>query len=365
MQEEKKKILQMVQEGLITVDEAYTILNELDKANKESEKKEENLLNELSTVVLNKETPKENESLNKKVQFSKEKILGFVETAIQKIKDTDLDFNFGASQEINHIFQDLPRDLKEIEIEIANGKLSIETWDQPDIRIECAAKVYRSETQAQAREEFLKNVHFTNEEGRVRFHVLQKSVKVDTKIFVPVRHYESISIRLFNGGITGGSLLVDTLKAKTANGAITLQKVEGKTCDAETGNGKITINDTRFEVVEAESLNGAIVVNGHYQQIDAQSFNGQISCQVLDPACESIQAKSVTGSIQLQLPSGASADGELKSNLGSFNISLGGIDVIEEKSDVIQKVLKFKTQKDTLPSLHLFADTKTGAITIS
>lgn len=39
MQEEKKKILQMVQEGLITVEEAYTILNELDKANKESEKK--------------------------------------------------------------------------------------------------------------------------------------------------------------------------------------------------------------------------------------------------------------------------------------------------------------------------------------
>ena len=95
------------------------------------------------------------------------------------------------------------------------------------------------------------------------------------------------------------------------------------------------------------------------------SVNNQISFQVLEEACESIQAKSVTGSIQLQLPSGASADGELKSNLGSFNISLGGIDVIEEKSDVIQKVLKFKTQKNTLPSLHLFADTKTGAITVS
>jgi len=365
MQEEKKKILQMVQDGAITVEEAYSILDELEKAHKESEQKEENLLNELSTVVLNKDVPKENDSLNKKVQFSKEKILGFVGTAIQKIKDTDLDFNFGTSQEISHIFQDLPRDLKQVEIEIANGKLAIETWDQPDIRIECAAKVYNSETQAQAREEFLKNVHFTNEEGRVRFHVLQKSVKVDAKIFVPIRHYESISVRLFNGGITGGSLLVDSLKAKTANGAITLQKVEGKKCDVETGNGKITINDSRLEIVEAESLNGAIVVNGHYQQIDAQSFNGQISCQVLEPTCESIQAKSVTGSIVLQLPSGASADGELKSNLGSFNISLGGIDVIEEKSDVIQKVLKFKTRKNTLPSLHLFADTKTGAITVS
>ena len=52
MQEEKKKILQSVQDGKMTAEEAFAILEELEKAEQESEKKEQILKNELSTEVI-------------------------------------------------------------------------------------------------------------------------------------------------------------------------------------------------------------------------------------------------------------------------------------------------------------------------
>ena len=102
MQEEKKKILQSVQDGKMTAEEALAILEELEKAKQESEKKEQILKNELSTEVIHR-TEKKRKKMHdydyfkKNFQSSKEMILDFVESAFQKIKDTDLDFNFGKS----------------------------------------------------------------------------------------------------------------------------------------------------------------------------------------------------------------------------------------------------------------------------
>ena len=366
MKEEKKRILQMVQEGTITAEEAMGILEELEKAGKESEQKEQVLVNELSTVVLDKERPEQEklETGKKTLTINKEKIFGFVETAIQKIKDTDLDFNFGSSVEVSHIFQDHPSVLKELAVGIANGGVTITAWNQPEVRVECAAKVYRRENQDEAREEFIKNCVFTSADGKLDLQMQQRTIKLEAAIFIPAQHLEEISVRLFNGAIKGNGLRADKLKLKTANGPILLQDLHAGGCEAETGNGKISMERAQCTKVEAESLNGAITLNGNFRNVEAQSFNGQVASVNLDPECESIQAKTVTGSIQLQLPAGIAADGELKSNLGGFNVELGGIDVVEEKSEVIQKVLKFKTKKEQPAGLFILADTKTGSITI-
>jgi len=54
MQEERKKILEMIQDGKLSAEEAMGLLEELDKASQESEAKEQKLQNELSTVVVDK-----------------------------------------------------------------------------------------------------------------------------------------------------------------------------------------------------------------------------------------------------------------------------------------------------------------------
>ncbi|MGE7761779.1 DUF4097 family beta strand repeat-containing protein [Peribacillus sp. NPDC097895] len=366
MQEERKKILEMIQDGKLTAEEAMGLLEDLEKASQESEAKEQKLQNELSTVVVDKKSEgSTQDTFKKNIQSSKEKIIDFVESAFKKIKETDLDFNFGKSVEVSHIFQHDYDFLNEVDVDIANGKVKIATWNQKDVRVECHAKVYRVEDIEEARKNFLEEVEFSIEDGKMKFKVREKAIKVDTIMYIPRKEYEDIHVRLFNGAITTESLKSENLKAKTANGAIHIMQGKGDSCELETGNGMITISDTNFNDLEAETLNGAINAAGYFKKLDVQTFNGEIVCSNFGMDCDSIHAKSITGKVKLILPPGKAIEGELKSNLGSFNVSLEGMTIIEEKSDVVQKVLKFKTVKEEVPVLHVFAETKTAAITVS
>ena len=153
MKEEKKRILKMVEEGKLTVDEAVTLLDELEKAQQTMEQKQEQIVNELSTAVNFEETKKE-DPFQAKYQSTKDKIFDFVDSALKKIKDFDFDLNFGQSVEISHIFHHGDVDLKNIDIDVANGSVKIAAWDQPDVRIECQAKVYRVENQTRRAKTF-------------------------------------------------------------------------------------------------------------------------------------------------------------------------------------------------------------------
>ena len=144
MKEERKRILKMVEEGKLTVDEALTLLEELEKSTKTMEEKQEQLVNELSTVVVFKEEQKErSQSSYTNYQSAKDKIFDFVDSAIKKVKDLDLDLNFGKRIDISHIFQQKDAFVKKIDIDIANGNVQVIPWDQADIRVECQAQVYR------------------------------------------------------------------------------------------------------------------------------------------------------------------------------------------------------------------------------
>ena len=160
-------------------------------------------------------------------------------------------------------------------------------------------------------------------------------------------------------------LRAEHMKVKSCKRCVTLEGVNGESCELETGNGAITIQTSDFDKIEAETLNGAIQARGHFNKVDLQTFSGQIICQNEKLDSESLYAKSVTGKIALSLAAGTAVSGELKSNLGSFNVSLAGINIVEEKNDVILKVLKFKTVQDQPSVTHIVAESKTGAISVS
>ncbi|MDF2855338.1 MAG: hypothetical protein K0Q87_1189, partial [Neobacillus sp.] len=202
MKEERIRILKMVEEGKISVDEALALIEELEKATQSMEQKQEKIAQELSTAFKFEEAKKE-ESAHGKVQSTKDKIFDFVDSALKKVKDLDIDLNFGKSVEISHIFHQADVYLKDIDIDIANGSLKIVPWDQLDVRIECQAKVYRVENSDQARQNFLKDILFAIEGQKLRFMTQQKWMKVDAVVYIPQAEYERVRVRLFNGPISG------------------------------------------------------------------------------------------------------------------------------------------------------------------
>lgn len=363
MNEDKKRILKMVEEGKVSAEEAFDLLEELEKATQTSEQRQEEIVHELSTAVKFDEAKKE-DTVHQKFQSTKEKIFEFVDSALKKIKDFDLDLNFGQSVEISHIFHQGDVLLKEMDFDLANGSLRLVPWSQNDVRIECHAKVYRVENQEQARQNFLKDIIFAIEGQKLRFTTQQKWMKVEAVAYIPQVQYEKARVRIFNGSIQGDKLEVGSFRVKTANGKIDLSEVTGRKLEAETANGHIKIWHSEVDDLEAETINGAVKLDGDFQSVETQSFNGNLTTNLNGTRCKSLTARATTGSIDIYVPEGSSVSGEVKSNLGGFNILLDGIHITEEKNDVIQKLLRFQSVNKTASALTVIGETKTGSISV-
>lgn len=363
MIEERKQILQMVKDGKISVEEAMSLLEELEQSTHSMKLKEKQMLNELSNVVHFQDKKNENNSYNH--QSAKEKFFDFVDSALKKLKDFDFDFNFAQYIEVPHIFQQGNILLNEIQVDIANGKVSIIPWDQKDVRIECVGKVYRVHTIEEARQRFVRDVLFEIKGDTLQFSTKQKWMKLEVKMFVPKLEYQRIKIRMFNGSIDSKDLNVNEFKLKTANGGIFLSRIKSREMEAETINGKVSIINSQCNHLELGTINGAVTVDGDFQHIYLQSFNGNMACNIRGMQCDYIDIRGGTGSIDISIPKDMfTVMGELKTNLGGVQVELEGIQIIEEKSEVIQKMLEFKTIKHLDKKLNIKANTKTGSITV-
>ncbi|WP_374720700.1 DUF4097 family beta strand repeat-containing protein [Peribacillus tepidiphilus] len=360
MNEEKKRILEWVKEGKLSTDEALTILEEFEKANINKQEKEKEIVTELSTVVNYEEQDKKEEPVYKKFQSAKDKLFDIVDSVLKKVKELDLT----QSVELSHIFHQPDVSFKDIDIDIANGKTEIIPWENNDVRIECEAKVYRTKDETEARKQLLNDTRFEIQNDRLQLIVRQKWMKMDTKIFIPQNDYHKIRVRLFNGSLFAENVKAESIKARSANGKLNLQRVLAEDGEFETANGNITLNGVSFKKLEAETINGAIQGEGHIISGDLQTFNGNVKFELKNRSAESLHAKAVTGSVELIIPEDLPAEGELKSNLGGFNLDLTGIQVIEEKNELAQKQLKFKMIQSSLQKLNIFADSKTGSITV-
>ncbi|WP_050616416.1 DUF4097 family beta strand repeat-containing protein [Bacillus testis] len=360
MNEEKKRILKLVEEGKLTSAEALTLLELLDKEQKQSEDKEKEIMNDVSTFVILDEEEKEQQHTQKKVASAKDMIFDFVDHLFAKVKD--LDINFSKNVEVSHIFHQTDAHFKEFNVEVANGNVEFMSWDQPDVKVEVEAKVYRTDDPAEARKTLLEEISFDVKDSKMYFVVGQKWMKVNSRIFLPKETYEKGRIRLFNGSITGESIAVENLKAKTANGKIILSAVEGEEADLETANGNIELNGSHIRKVSGETLNGVIKSSGRFVYAGFETFNGAINIDGFNEEAQSLQVKSTTGSIQVTVPEKLPVEGEARANLGSLHVDLRGMNIVNEKSEVIQKNLKFTN--DQPAELTIFADSKTGGISI-
>ena len=73
----------------------------------------------------------------------KDRVFDFFETAMEKVKELDLDFT--KSVNISHVFSRKNNDFQKVQIDIPNGSVHLEAWDHTDVRVECDAKIFRTD----------------------------------------------------------------------------------------------------------------------------------------------------------------------------------------------------------------------------
>ncbi|MFD1707595.1 DUF4097 family beta strand repeat-containing protein [Siminovitchia sediminis] len=382
MNQDRKRILEMVQEGKLSAQEAIVLLDALENGNSES-KVIHSSAPEAGEAVTASESAnasgeagkasKKQQSQSKdsgtgddhfysQIEQAGEKIFDFVNSALKKIKDIDLQIT--QSVEVSHVFQQADEGVDRIDVDVANGPVRIIGWDQPEFRVECQAKVFRVEDRDEGRSYFLDNAVFSQENGLLCFATRSKWMRVETTVYVPKKMYKKISARLFNGQVTGELLEGEQLAIRTSNGKVDLTGISGKKLDIDTMNGQIKGRDVNVDDIEAETVNGMIDIAGFCRKAELKSFNGNIHCTLEDTGTERLEAKAVTGNIYVNVPEAATIEGEARSNLGSYHLDLKDVDVLQEKREVIQKQLRFKRNGLVSQKMHLEADTKTGSVYI-
>ena len=364
MNEEKKRILKLVEEGKITSAEALTLLELLEEEQKQKDTKEKEIIHEVASVVRldeeEKEQKDEQQYRERKVSSAKDFLFDLVDSVVTKVKDLEL--NLTKSTEVTHIYQDLSTDFTDINIEAANGSVELYTWEEDSVKVEVDAKVYRTDQPEEARKLLDQEVTLDIRNGRLQYLVGQKWMRVNSKIFIPKSEYRKVKISLFNGGVTVQELTFDSLQAKTANGKIVLAKLNGHDLDAETANGNIEVSESMVDKIECETINGAVNSQAVFKEAEMETFNGLIQVEGFNGQAKLLKAKSASGSIQIKIPQGIYARGEVKANLGGLHLDAMGMKVTEEKKEVIQKFIKFENENPD--SFYVFAESKTASVSV-
>ncbi|MEK5298733.1 DUF4097 family beta strand repeat-containing protein [Bacillus sp. FSL R5-0659] len=354
---EKERILKLVEDGVLSAKEAITLLEKLEEGQSVSLEKStaDHTFHEEKAGAESKGNGTENLGA---------KLFGWLDTAVKKVKDVDLDLNFGQSVDVEHIFQFKDASLSHLDIQLANGSLNVMPWDDRDIRAECHAKIYRAEDGEQARQQFLNQLDCGLEGDKFFIRTEKKTMKVNVTLYVPRIQYNKIKVKLFNGPIRGEKLKTKELAAKTTNGVVSFASLQAEKVGIETANGQIKLADHECGMIEVETINGLIDLRGKSESIDAQSFNGNIAVQLSDEKCRSIYAKTTTGSVDVQIPRACAVTAELKSNLGSISHDLLDAEMIKEKNETLQKEKMIKANQQAAHSISIFAETKTGSIQV-
>lgn len=354
---EKERILKLVEDGVLSAKEAITLLEKLEEGQSVSLEKStaDHTFHEEKAGAESKGNGTENLGA---------KLFGWLDSAVKKVKDVDLDLNFGQSVDVEHIFQFKDASLSHLDIQLANGSLNVMPWDDRDIRAECHAKIYRAEDGEQARQQFLNQLDCGLEGDKFFIRTEKKTMKVNVTLYVPRIQYDKVKVKLFNGPIRGEKLKTKELAAKTTNGVVSFASLQAEKVGIETANGQIKLADHECGMIEVETINGLIDLRGKSESIDAQSFNGNIAVQLSDEKCRSIYAKTTTGSVDVQIPRAFAVTAELKSNLGSISHDLLDAEMIKEKNETLQKEKMIKANQQAAHSISIFAETKTGSIQV-
>ena len=392
MQNERKRILAMLENGTITTEEALTLLETLGQTahednatgtkqtTEDAQKTEEQYSEHKQTKAdpFEKTEPhaehKESghpsmdeflEDLRKDFTNVGDRFMQFMQTAVQKVKSFDFESPFGNAVTFTHSIAKPATEIEEIIIDIDNGKLTIHTDETEDIRADFTVKMYNSESEEKAKSDFLDKLLFVNDEGKIRISSDLKMVQVNVELFIPKKEYARISARLLNGSFKMRDAAAETVRVKTANGKIEIAGLAFKTGEFETVNGSIGLTGMTGASIEAETLNGRVYIDGAVKDVEAQSLNGHVVVTTTDRAAEKIDAKTMSGSVEIYIPADIALSGEIASNMGRLDLQLDDVDRTVEQEQLLQRTIRFKKNiEGNVSPLHISGEAKTGSVLV-
>ncbi|WP_194841520.1 DUF4097 family beta strand repeat-containing protein [Sporosarcina obsidiansis] len=392
MQNERRRILTLLEEGKITADEALKLLEALGKQSDSS------VQDEKTSTVQHPYTEKERpafedqpkkeksvestdphhttdessaddffEDIRKEFMSVGDRFMQFMDTAVQRVKTFDFEAPFGKSVAFTHSEKKSVDDVEELILHIDHGKVEVHSTDEKEITAKFSVKYFNQDSESEARSQFLDKLLFVKDGNKLRIGSDMKMVQVNVDLYVPnYQPYHKLSVRLVNGGCSVENVDFNELRVKTANGKIECAHIKFDEAELETANGMVRLLKVRGNKLEAETLNGRVYVDGELLDIDAKSLNGNVSLTTTSANAKRLDAKSISGAVELYFPSSIGLNGEITSNMGKLDLQLKDVSRVEEQEQFLHRTIRFSKSgdDDTKAPLQITGESKTGSVLV-
>lgn len=355
MQNERVRILTMLEEGKITADEALRLLEAMGK---ESGQKTEEESSSADAFF---------EDIRKEFVTAGDRFMQFMDTAVHRVKEFDFEAPFSKTVSFTHTESKSAEDVEEIIIHIDHGTVEIHPSETDEILAKFSVKHFNNDSEAGALNQFLDKLLFVKDGNKLRIGSDLKMLQVNVQLYVPTAAaYEKLSVRLLNGGCSAEGVDFKDVRVKTANGKIECADIRFDEAELETANGMIRMLKVTGDKLEAETLNGRVYVDGAIRDVDAKSLNGNVTLTTSSTDARKLEAKSISGTVEIYFPSTVGVKGEITSNMGKLDLQLKDVSRVEEQEQFLHRTIRFsKNSEDAMQEpLHITGESKTGTVMV-
>lgn len=275
-------------------------------------------------------------------------------------KDISLKVPGVAQTRFEHTFEYPSTDATIIDVKVANGNVSFQTWNEAGVKVDAKIKLYgkmEAETPFAA---FEARSSIDVDDDHISFQVPNKRIRADLTFYLPARTYDHVAIKLLNGNIDFDTLNVKDIYTKSTNGTINFGVINATMLEVEGVNGNIMIKDGEIMDAIVETVNGNVTMTATPQNAAVSIVNGDVRLTFTGDNLRKVNASSVNGNVKLALPVGVGAEGLARTSLGSINSRLSEIEVVREKKERMNQLLQFRRIADQVAEIDLA--TTTGSI---
>lgn len=344
----RELILQQVKDGELTVDEAITQLERLEKLDPEH----------VQALEEHQQTEKVDAY---SVESLTTKLTSAVEGLVTKLRDSDFSFSSNFGPEVTYS-KSFPFTGKDILLDLFNASATIVSSDHDECELIVTGRPLRQQDADKALEQLQSAVKHSVIGDRLVVSLRDKLVRAHVELYVPHHHFDHMNVQTLNGEVRADGIDVESLRVQTANGRVVLHEVHASEILVNTGNGTVEVEATESELVHVRTGNGSVIVNGKYDKASLKTGNGNIRAELATARPAKFELASLAGNVRLVLPHGVEIEGELETNFGGLHCNLDDLEIVRDRKDVAQRRLEFLSGRGQTPRIEVEAGTRTGTI---
>ncbi|WP_099222654.1 DUF4097 family beta strand repeat-containing protein [Listeria costaricensis] len=292
-----------------------------------------------------------------------EKIGSFLSSAFNQVKDMPFPFLTSTKLERDFVYHDTT--LSILEFEVANGNIEFKPSDNDDLTVHAMIKLFKEYPEEEAMKVFFDKTTLRVDEETLRFESKSKQIVTNLTVYLPRREYDYVSVKLLNGNFHIDELTGRDLFAKTTNGNISVGTLQATLAEIESINGNLRVQNGNVRDISLKTFNGNVAAKGYYYSTNMITKNGNVNYQQLGEEAAFVKARTGAGNVEIVVPKELGLEGRLNTNLGKLFLDVKEAEVLDSKTESVSKSMIFtKLPVGSAASLKIEGETTTGSVKI-